>query len=189
MITAQPLFLAVLVLWGVSEASIFAGDLRRVKGTQHDKASRRLIFILLAVGFIAANLAARRHLAPLPGGQSEWQLVGAALVAIGIVIRQWAVRTLGAFFRTRVTILDDHRLITAGPYARIRHPSYTGGLVSMAGVALGYADAAAFVSILGATLLSFANRIRVEEAALSARFGDDYRAYRARTGALLPRVG
>ncbi|KDQ23054.1 hypothetical protein PLEOSDRAFT_1114266 [Pleurotus ostreatus PC15] len=43
------------------------------------------------------------------------------------VIRLWCFATLGAQFDFQVNIKKAHRLITSGPYAVVRHPSYTTG--------------------------------------------------------------
>ena len=54
----------------------------------------------------------------------------------GVAFRLWAVLSLGRFFRVAVTTQDDHRLIERGPYRRLRHPSYTGALVTLFGFGL-----------------------------------------------------
>jgi len=41
-------------------------------------------------------------------------------------LRVWAMYTLGHLFTFVVSIRKDHKLITDGPYAYVRHPSYTG---------------------------------------------------------------
>ncbi|GJE88883.1 isoprenylcysteine carboxylmethyltransferase family protein [Phanerochaete sordida] len=67
-------------------------------------------------------------------------VVGAALILAGGYLRLWCYRTLGKYFTFQVTILEDHQLVTGGPYALVRHPSYTG----------------ACMMILGATIMLFA---------------------------------
>src|SRR4051794_37745232 len=53
------------------------------------------------------------------------------LLAAGLGLRWWAIRTLGKFFTVDVAVHKEHRLVTAGPYAWLRHPSYTGLLMQM----------------------------------------------------------
>ena len=63
-------------------------------------------------------------------------IVGGAMTIIGAVLRLRAFRELGLFFTVRVSLRQDHRLITTGPYALIRHPSYTGAAIVFLGNAL-----------------------------------------------------
>ncbi len=53
-------------------------------------------------------------------------LLGAVVVSCGAVLRLACFRALGALFTFELTISPDHTLVTAGPYAHVRHPSYTG---------------------------------------------------------------
>ncbi len=177
---------AMILTWMGSESLIFWRDRQAGKGRREDRASRLVIFIGMT---IAVSLAVRMSaVARLPGPAVGWSLVGAVLMAGGIFLRQRAVRWLGLYFRTRVTLLDDHQLIGDGPYRRVRHPSYTGGLLSCLalGVALGSAVSVAAMVIIPAA--AFAYRIRVEEAALAAHFGDQWTVYRAHRTALIPGV-
>jgi protein-S-isoprenylcysteine O-methyltransferase len=98
------------------------------------------------------------------------------------------VRTLGRFFRTHVTLLEEHRLVTDGPYRVLRNPAYTGTLATLAGLGLMQGYAFSLAAAVGPPLAAFAWRIRVEERALAERFGPAWEAWRRRTWALLPPV-
>lgn len=174
--------------WAGSEFLVFLRDRQRGTGQRRDSASRLAILAAIALSVFVGIQFARAALLPMPGAPMVWMTVGGAAVIAGIVVRQRAVRWLGIYFRTRVTLLDDHRLITDGPYARIRHPSYTGALISCAGYGLALASAASFLILAILPALALAYRIRVEEAALADRFGDGWWSYRARTAALIPNV-
>jgi len=94
---------------------------------------------------------------------------------------------LGRRFSGLVAIQKEHRLVTTGIYAAIRHPSYLRLLMTVAGWALvfrsgvGLIIAALFVPII-------LGRIRAEERLLASQFGAEYEAYRARTSRLIPGV-
>ena len=45
-------------------------------------------------------------------------------------------KTLGPFFTFEITIRPKHHLITGGPYAWVRHPSYTGVYLTLFGASL-----------------------------------------------------
>lgn len=64
--------------------------------------------------------------------------LGCVLAGIGMYIRISCYRTLGRLFTFEFAILPNHKLITSGPYALVRHPSYTGAMFSLAGITLVY---------------------------------------------------
>ena len=53
-------------------------------------------------------------------------LVGCLLAVAGGIIRLACYRELGTLFTFELSIRKDHKLITSGPYAYVRHPSYAG---------------------------------------------------------------
>ncbi len=113
-------------------------------------------------------------------------ILGSCLFAAGFVIRRWVLRSLGVFWAIDVDIKPDHRLIQTGPYRYCRHPNYLAMLLEMIGFCLipsAFYSLAVFLPLYVAAL---AARIRIEETALVERLGDEYRAYRQRTFALLP---
>jgi protein-S-isoprenylcysteine O-methyltransferase Ste14 len=58
------------------------------------------------------------------------------LIAIGIAIRQWAVVVLGRYFTTDVRVHGGQTVVETGPYRWVRHPSYTGMLITFVGIGL-----------------------------------------------------
>jgi protein-S-isoprenylcysteine O-methyltransferase len=172
--------------WAIVELSIWSRDRARVKGQRNDRFSMLAIVLGITAGIFAAfyfaHLRATRIAAP---GELVVGL-GIALIWAGLAFRLWAVRTLGRFFRVTVTTQDDHRLIDTGPYRRLSNPSYTGAMITMAGIGLAMGNWASLAGILLFSLLGFAWRIRVEEASLRARFGAAFDAYRKARWALIP---
>lgn len=63
-------------------------------------------------------------------------LAGWLLVAGGTLLRLSTFRTMGRFFTFELAVKKDHQLITTGPYAIVRHPSYTACIILFAGSAL-----------------------------------------------------
>jgi protein-S-isoprenylcysteine O-methyltransferase Ste14 len=81
----------------------------------------------------------------------------------------------------------EQRLVTTGIRAQVRHPIYLGHLCEMLGWSLGTGLAVcwaltAFAIVTGAVM------IRMEDAELEKRFGEDYAAYRERVPAVWPRL-
>ena len=81
-----------------------------------------------------------------------------------------------------------HRLATAGPYARIRHPQYVGFVLVMLGFLVQWPTLVTLVMfpILVTMYVLLARREEREE---EATFGDDYRRYAARTPRFFPHWG
>src|SRR5207249_1027008 len=104
----------------------------------------------------------------------------------GIAIRATAILTLQRFFTVRVMIQEGHQLVEHGVYSMVRHPSYSGALVSFVGLGLAFGNWLSLIVIAGAALAAFSYRIHVEEQALLAHFGDRYRQYAAHTRRLIP---
>jgi protein-S-isoprenylcysteine O-methyltransferase len=182
-------FWASYLAWALMELWVLGRDRRRAKGTSKDGGSRPLIVILIFAGLFGAFSAAYASPATALAAFQEpvfWSAIG--LIWAGMALRLWAVLTLGRFFRTSVFLQEDHRLITAGPYARLRNPSYTGALMSMLGIGLALGNWLSVASAVGAPLVSFVWRILVEERALKARFGEAYEVYADRRWALIPFV-
>lgn len=60
-------------------------------------------------------------------------IVGWALTCLGSLLRLLCFRTLGRFFTFELSLQEGHKLVTWGPYAVVRHPSYTGTLMVASG--------------------------------------------------------
>ena len=105
-----------------------------------------------------------------------------------VLLRWWAIITLGRFFTVDVTIEKDHELVERGPFRMVRHPSYTGVLLAFVGLALTLDNWAALLVILLPIGVAFIHRMNVEEKALSGALGSQYTNYMRRTKRLVPFV-
>ena len=113
---------------------------------------------------------------------------GAGVVALGLALLAWTLRNLGVNLTDTVVTRQAHTLITQGPYRWIRHPFYDALALFVVGFALIAANW--FILVTGAVVfLLLAVRSQTEEALLSARFGEPYRAYKMSTGRFVPRWG
>jgi protein-S-isoprenylcysteine O-methyltransferase len=173
--------------WIAIELSIWSRDRAKVKGRRDDRFSTLAIGVSVGVAnSLAFNAQHNWSAAQIDAPPHCLAAAGIVLIWAGIALRLWAVRTLGRFFRVTVTVQDDHRLVDTGPYRRLRNPSYTSALITMAGVGLAIGNWLSLAAMALIPILGFGWRIRVEEASLAARFGGDYQAYRRRRWALIP---
>lgn len=159
------------------------------RGELHDKGSKSWVQILSGAGIIGAFLSPL--IAPglaMPGRPLTLVASGSTAILAGAALYVWAARTLGAFFRIEVQLLDDQRLITQGPYQILRHPAYLAGVLTFVGYGLLIGNWLSLVILTGATLAAYARRISVEELALAERFGDAWLTHKKRTYAIIPLV-
>jgi protein-S-isoprenylcysteine O-methyltransferase len=183
------------IFWGsfaamiAHEAWVMSRDRRKVAGQKRDGGSFWVIVVLQNAGFVACFaipwLTTSGRI-PLRG-----ELLFPIAMAVfwaGWLLRFWSVLTLGRYFRTTVVVQDDHRLITKGPYRVVRNPSYSGALLMFLGLGLAQGDAWSAAAIVGTGILAYGWRIRMEEQALGARFGQAFDAYAERTWAVIPFV-
>ncbi len=120
---------------------------------------------------------------PLP---SWLRWVGFALGLLSLAFWTWTQAALGAHWSAQLQLREEHHLVTTGPYARVRHPLYTGMIAWAVGVALVTANWV-FVVFTALSLVGLAVRVPREEQMMLDEFGDEYRAYMHRTGRFVPK--
>ena len=81
----------------------------------------------------------------------------------------------------------DQRLVTSGIRSRIRHPVYLAHLCEMLAWSLGAGLTVCYV-LSAFAMITGTIMIRLEDAELEQRFGEEYRAYRKTVPTLLPRI-
>lgn len=181
------IFWITYIAWIAFELWISTRDRRAVDGDRLDRSSLPVILVLVALGILAAFVVP--HAVPsaaMPRAGAAVFYAAMALMWGGIALRFWAVATLGPLFRTTVFVQAAHRLVTTGPYRVLRHPAYTGSLSTMAGLGLAMGNWLALGAPVLCLAAAYAWRIRVEEQALSTRFGAAFAEHRRRTWLLIP---
>src|SRR5436305_1957623 len=161
---------------------------RSETGEKQDRSTLLVIWIVIMISIGAGVFIAQNWRAgALPYGLA-FAVAGVVLFAAGLIIRWWAIVTLGRFFTVDVTIEKDHELVERGPFRLVRHPSYTGVLLAFVGFALSLANWAALLVILLPITVAFIHRMNVEESALSGALGPQYTDYMRRTKRLIPLI-
>jgi len=121
----------------------------------------------------------------------EWPVVrwiGVALSVYGLVMAPWAARTMGRNFVPGAGIVQDHGLVTTGPFRWVRHPIYSSVLALWLGATLGTLDWLLLV-LWPLVVVGILRQARIEEDLLRAEFGAEYDAYAERVGAVVPWFG
>ena len=132
------------------------------------------IILLMGVGQISA--------AWLP-----LRIVGVGLSLYALVVMPWATSVLGRSYVPGPGVLEEHTLVTSGPFRLVRHPIYSAVAALWLGAALGALNwillALSPIIVVGVT-----KSARAEEEMLRTKFGGAYDAYAETKGRLVPRL-
>ena len=143
--------------------------------------------------FLEAALYAFSGLLDLPFFESTFltgglgstvQICGLASMGLGFSLFIWSVLERGQY-SVSWGMAEDHRLITTGPYALVRHPSYLGYFLMFIGFLFTAQSIVALAPL--ASIPGYVSVVREEEEMLLMRFGDDYVEYAERTGRFIPK--
>jgi protein-S-isoprenylcysteine O-methyltransferase Ste14 len=143
----------------------------------------------LAAGLVLAALVAALgvRVERATGGRcwdGAWTAAtGLTLVTFGAILHARARAALGSAW-SPVTA-PGGRLVTHGPYARLRHPTYAGLALMAVGTALAHGSVAVVAAAAG-LLGGLAVKARVEDRRLAARFGEPWRRWAADVPAWWP---
>lgn len=180
-----PLLAIVSAVWVASELIVMVLKHARGNASRRDRGSLALLWGGITIATIAGSMVSRYQPAMIGAG-TFW--LGLGLIVIGIVIRAIAMATLWRYFTVDVSIREGHELVDRGLYRVIRHPAYTGSLLSFLGLGIAFGNWLSVAIIAVATIAGFSYRISVEEAALIEHFGDRYRDYMRRSKRLIPGI-
>ncbi len=179
----------VIALWVLFEISLTI-FVRARPGTDRlqDRGSVVIVYAGIFAGIGLGALLTGQRWAHI--NLNFYLLNGLCLVLIlgGLALRVWAIFSLGRFFTTNVAVRAGHQVIRQGPYRFMRHPSYTGGLISFFGLGLAFANWLSLAVMFPLVCLGYVYRIRVEEKALIASLGEEYLEYSRHTKRLIPGI-
>jgi protein-S-isoprenylcysteine O-methyltransferase Ste14 len=117
----------------------------------------------------------------------DWlRWTGLALGLIGFGLWTWTQAALGKEWSPQLQLGEQHRLVTSGPYAWVRHPMY----LAMFAVAIALALLSSnwcFVLFAAAMIVGFVVRAPREERMMVEAFGEEYKTYMQGTGRFFPR--
>ncbi len=182
---ASTLLAASLIVWALFE--VRQALHRRAEARSSDQGSLNVVRLAAIGGALLAATAARVTFGEFAHGPVTLT-ISLLLIWSGIALRVWSFQTLGHYFTFVVMTSSDQPVITNGPYRYLRHPSYLGIILILTGLGLSYANWLSLAAIVLLPLIGFLNRIRIEEAALSATLGDRYTTYAADRKRLIPYV-
>jgi len=154
-----------------------------------DRYSGTVIRFSLGGAVLLANWLARVE----TWGTISWHPVlifglGITLMVVGVAFRWYAIRVLGKYFSVRLAVQPGQTVMRDGPYRWIRHPSYTGSLITMLGLGIAFTNWLCLVSVPLIVLIGYSYRVNIEERMLITALGDPYREYMRDTKRFIPFV-
>jgi protein-S-isoprenylcysteine O-methyltransferase Ste14 len=199
-VVLQPTPLALITFAGVVLCWIFFAGifLLRKRPAKASEAKRdRLSLVGIALQMIGYFLVWFQppHHPFLPPVAALSGILGILLSVITIAmaagsgwLMETAIRTLGKQWALPARLVEGHKLITAGPYAYVRNPIYTGmlGMLIATGLAMEH-----WIATIAAVVIFAAGmviRVRSEEKLLRAAFGEEFEEYARRVPAVLPGI-
>jgi protein-S-isoprenylcysteine O-methyltransferase Ste14 len=189
--SAGPIF--ALIFWSAFASwillEIIAWRKKRSTDTSkaRDRGSLSLIGILWWTGIVMDFLFSLflPH-AAISRKRTSFFFVGILLMLVGIALRWYSAAVLGKYFTFDVAVQSDQVLVELGPYRYIRHPSYSGALLTLLGFGLALGNWAGLAAALSCLGVAYSYRIPIEEAALASALGEAYKEYMKRTWRLVP---
>jgi len=187
MITAG--WLIVLASWVAMLVVLTVRHLRLRRAAATRRTSSRLGLLLQAVGYAGVfgiRSAGAAGPAAWPGSPAAIAMVAAAMAVIGAVVVVWSQDTLDVQWSLTARLVAQHRLITSGPYAYVRHPIYSAMILMLVGTGIVGTTPLVTAAALSFYIVGTLIRIRAEEALMEEAFGVDWDRYRRRVPALVP---
>ena len=157
---------------------------------QHRSPFRVLIPAWILMWFMVGAVTAHWRSVTVYSSSLSW-IPAAFLFLAGVYLYRQAgahfsLAQLGGLPEVRSNHCDD-RLVTSGIRGQVRHPVYLAHLCEMFAWSVGTGLLVCWL-LTGFAIATGAVMIRMEDAELEQRFGDQFRAYRASVGAVLPRL-
>jgi protein-S-isoprenylcysteine O-methyltransferase Ste14 len=127
----------------------------------------RRIQLHLPLALLALLLARPQHLT---------NILGTALVLLGLTVRMWAAGVL----------LKGGGLCTDGPYGLVRHPLYLGSILAALGFAVMMHTIWAWLVVMPVFVALYAWQVSLEERQLRMQYGEAHQAWARQVPLLFP---
>jgi protein-S-isoprenylcysteine O-methyltransferase Ste14 len=179
---SQFLWLLIVIVWLVMGFST-------KKTVRVESSANRMVYVIafaatLLLNFLRHGFADTLHIKIFPA--TTLMLIAGILVMLsGIFFSIWARITLGTNWSGKITLKEDHALITNGPYSIARHPIYTGFLLAAAGNVLISGEVQGLIPLI-IMAPAFLYKLSREEKLMREHFGIAYEQYARKTKRLIP---
>ena len=185
----MPVYSYLQILFFISEVLLLIAKRSKTNTTKNsrDKRSLLILWVVIIACLTGGPFSAAYHIWSF-NNYGAVVLAGEVICIIGFIIRWIAILQLGKMFTVDVAIVSDHQLKTSGLYKIVRHPSYLGLILIIAGLAVCMNSVLSLLIMFVPTFVALNHRINVEEQALTDEFGDQYKQYQTRVSKLIPGI-
>jgi len=134
--------------------------------------------------------------------------LGSSVAWAGSELRVYCYKVLGEYFTFRLAVQEKQPLVTIGPYAYVRHPSYIGSVMLIFGATVAHilanpystcfgrhtfphceqVEVASLIILCLGPTLGLLRRMTEEEQMLKEKFGDEYVQWEKRTWRMIPYI-
>ena len=178
-----------LAIWWVPELFIYLTR-NRIRGTQ--TLNRSSGFVLIISLYITVYLGLQTSFSErqfaIPWDRPLLFGIGIFLILAGVAFRWYSIWILGKYFTATLSIQPGQTVIEKGPYRYIRHPSYSGAMLSFLGFGVALTNWFSLGLIIIGIAIGYGYRVHVEEQALVKGLGEPYRDYMQHTKRFIPFV-
>jgi len=175
-------FLVIMALWVVLEARGSNQVMLHNEQRQHTWLPYVMSASMLCLFLTSLTERALSEITPF----TILSIIGAIMMIAGVLLRYFAIRTLGNYFLDDVTVISGQPLITTGIYSRLRHPSEAGNLCIASGAAFLPGSWIGLAIAIFLVLPIVIIRIKLEDRMLMNHYPDTFPAYQQDVPALLP---
>jgi protein-S-isoprenylcysteine O-methyltransferase len=116
-------FWLLFSVFGLGEAVMKVRSRLNPSGIRSERWTLLVLAAAIVGGLLGGLGLASWHAGAITDGQWPLFCAGLALMAAGVVIRQWAIAALGRFFTGDVRVHPHQQVVDTGPYRWVRHPS------------------------------------------------------------------
>ena len=180
---------AAFFIWLLPEVISSFTDTKDKDIKVQDRSSGVVLLICIWFGIFASiNIAFVARSFAIPWHRTFVFAIGIFLMLVGVAFRWYSIRILGKYFTRQVAIQPGQTVVENGPYRLIRHPSYSGALITMFGVGLALTNWLNLIGVMVIAFIGYSYRVWVEEKTLASFLGEPYRQYMKRTKRFIPFV-
>ena len=115
----------------------------------------------------------------------HWLGTGIMIISLPLVV--WVHRTLGRHYSYALETKTEQKLVTSGPYSKVRHPLYSAHNLKNLGLILLTANIPLIIFAIFGVPLTY-QRMKDEERMMIEQFGSEYEEYKERTGRIFPKL-
>jgi len=180
--------LIISTFWVVSEIILSRLKRARVSDNHFDKSSLKILWSTITVSVATGIILKNTNFAVTSKYITIIYYSGITLICLGLIIRWIAILKLKKSFTVNVSVSQNQEIVQSGIYKYIRHPAYSGSLLSFFGLGIVFNNFLTLTIIFIPTLFSFIYRIHIEEKLLTQVFGTEYTNYCQNTWKLIPKV-